>query len=501
MKPLDEVIGTVRGLYCLTAEGSAEFKTDTKLLSKFIARPEDATPFNVYYELGNGQVLVPRYTLHLSACRHQLWKTRYPDTSKPMLFGGTLREFQQTAVSEMAERLVESNGVILRADCGTGKSVMALAVIAKLGIQNVIILVDQANLAEQWVERIEQFLGVDSVIFSGDEENIDNIRHSVTPIKIVMAQSLMRRDWKNDPIRTDLLIVDEAHVFSAPCFSAAIANIDFIYSMGLTATPYRRDKLEWIFQDILGSRTVEVTAKAMTSEVRIFHLPFVDISSEDYRFWWCRVTKKSVWAAKCPDCKWFDQYPNCGGVGPKGKRINMAAMMSRLVEDEEYTAWLHAAIAILAKKNRQILVFSHLRSHLKNLYQTSVEKHGEEKCGLYIGVQSKDDEVKRQVAMQRQITFCTYGVANKALDVPHKDAIVFATPRSDIQQAKGRIERVHPNKPLPLVIDPTFDHIELFKFMGFARRKKYRASGCTIKDYNVEPNNDSNSTDNSQPNG
>jgi superfamily II DNA or RNA helicase len=444
-------------------------------LPKLEAKPPEGKVFSLAHNVGSDR-LVPRFSLPADRVQQRGWE------AGARSFTGQLKPYQTTAVQQSLVVLCQSGGMLLRADCGTGKTVMSLAILQQLGVKRAIVLVDQANIADQWVERIKQFLGEDAVIFSGDGESIEEAYASTANIKVIMAQSLMRQDWAEDPIVTDLLIVDEAHVFSAPIFSGAMKNIDFAFSIGLTATPDRKDKLEWVFQDILGNKTVHVEAKARTAKVRgVFLDCLPDMASEDYEMFWCRKNRKSSWRAKCTECPLFDKFPNCGWMSSLSKeRINLAAMVSALANDPEYNKWILDSCMNLLNSGRHILVFSQLRAHLKTLHKDAVSRFGDSNCGIYLGVQVKDDEVRRAVAMDRRLTFCTFGVANKALDVPHKDTAIFATPKSDVRQAKGRIEREFFDKKDPLIVDPVLQHVNMFKYMWFARRRIYNAAGCEI---------------------
>lgn len=443
---------------------------------KLEAKPVEGKAFSIAHTCGD-VTLLPRFLPQLRGLVNQREHAKGEHK-----FIGELLPYQKIAVDDCMTTMIGHGGLLLRADCGTGKTVMSLALACRLGIRRIVILVDQANIAEQWSERIKTFLGEDATLFSGDGESIADARTASGNIKIIMAQSLMRQDWATDPMQTDLLIVDEAHVFSAPIFSGAMRNIDFAYSVGLTATPDRKDKLEWLFKAILGDAEVHVKAKARIAKVRGVFLDMLpDVSSDDYQFFWCKINRSTTWAAKCTGCHLYGSYPNCGGVQRLQKdRVNMAALVSLLANDPEYNKWIIDSCDQLLASGRHVLIFSQLRKHLKDLYQTACERFGEQNCGLYIGVQVKDDETRRKVAMDRKLTFCTFGVANKALDVPHKDTAIFTTPKSDVRQAKGRIERPLVNKKDPVIIDPVLAHIDLFKYMWFARRRIYRESGSEI---------------------
>lgn len=449
------------------------------------ATAEDKKPFAVYYETDTA-VLIPRYYYPYVPD-----PTPRKDLDLGILFQGNLKPFQLSAVKDVSTCLEKERGCLLQAACGTGKTVMALWLAATMA-NTVLVLVDQVNIAEQWVERIKEFTTCTDVkIFGGGYEDIDKVNEPCR-FKIVLAQTLMRHDMKDDPITVDLLIVDEAHVFSAPRFSAAIANISFFYSLALTATPDRKDGLEWVFRYILGRALVSVEAKAMTPRVIAYSVPFsLEVSDDDFRMFFCRVKRKMAWEYHCTHvCDLQDKVPNCGGftyMRNQDQRLNMVGLVKTVCDDPEYLNWLHEITMQQFKAGRKVLIFGQLREPLKKLYAMGLETVGEENCGLYLGIKSKSDEVLREKAMSKALTWCTYGVANKALDVPHKDTAIFSTPKSDVRQAVGRIVRPFPNKPDPLVIDPVFVHINLFRFMHYSRRKQYRELSCQTTTIEISP--------------
>ncbi|MDZ7597064.1 MAG: DEAD/DEAH box helicase family protein [Desulfobacterales bacterium] len=73
----------------------------------------------------------------------------------PFLFSGQLKGFQQTAVDAM---LAKDFGT-LSAPTGSGKTVMALDLIARRR-QPALIVVHTRELALQWIQRVESFLGI-----------------------------------------------------------------------------------------------------------------------------------------------------------------------------------------------------------------------------------------------------------------------------------------------------------------------------------------------------
>jgi hypothetical protein len=151
-------------------------------------------------------------------------------------FTGSLRAQQKAAVADLAGHDL---GVLV-APPGAGKTVMACAIIAHHQLPTLVI-VDRKELVDQWRSRLTEHLDVDPA----DVGQIGGGRDRPTGvIDVAMIQSLSRRD---DPSVFDaygLVVVDECHHIPAVSFQACVQNAPTRGWLGLTATPYRRDRLE-----------------------------------------------------------------------------------------------------------------------------------------------------------------------------------------------------------------------------------------------------------------
>ncbi len=143
-------------------------------------------------------------------------------------FTGELRPYQQQAVEAAAAR---SFGV-LEAATGSGKTVMALALIARRG-QPALILVHTKELLHQWRERIAQFLGVEA---GGLGDGMQEIR----PLTVAIVNSARSRLEELAP-RFGHLVVDECHRVPASLFTEVVSGFDCHFMLGLSATAYRRE--------------------------------------------------------------------------------------------------------------------------------------------------------------------------------------------------------------------------------------------------------------------
>ena len=149
-------------------------------------------------------------------------------------FKGKLRPFQQKAVDEMLARDFGT----LNSATGSGKTVMALYMVAKR-MQPALIVVHTKELASQWIERIDTFLGIPSEevgLIGGGKKVVGE------KITVALVQSLYKCA-EEVAGQIGFLIVDECHRCPSRTFTEAVTEFDARYMLGLSATPWRRDNL------------------------------------------------------------------------------------------------------------------------------------------------------------------------------------------------------------------------------------------------------------------
>jgi len=143
-------------------------------------------------------------------------------------FTGELRPYQEEAVEVVAAR---SFGV-LEAATGSGKTVMALALIARRR-QPALVLVHTRELLHQWRERIRDFLGCEAGCLG---DGMADIR----PLSVAIVNSARNRLDQLVP-RFGHLVVDECHRVPASLFTEVVSTFDSHYMLGLSATAFRRE--------------------------------------------------------------------------------------------------------------------------------------------------------------------------------------------------------------------------------------------------------------------
>ncbi|MGQ7853399.1 TOTE conflict system archaeo-eukaryotic primase domain-containing protein [Pedobacter sp. WC2501] len=173
-----------------------------------------------------------------------------------------LREYQFPVIAAAEKKNI---GIIV-APPATGKTVMGLKIIASKQ-QPALILVHRKQLADQWAERIETFLGI-------QKQDIGTIgqgkRKIGTHVTIAMIQSLVKELKGENAVKIKssfgTIIVDECHHIAAETFSDTIGQLNSYYLYGLTATPFRKNDNGNLISVHLGEIISEIESSSIKNE-------------------------------------------------------------------------------------------------------------------------------------------------------------------------------------------------------------------------------------------
>lgn len=170
-------------------------------------------------------------------------------------FHAMLRDYQIPALEATSKKEM---GVIV-APPGSGKTVIGLKIIADKQ-QPALIVVHRKQLMEQWIERIEAFLGI-------SQHEIGKIGKGKSKtgkhITVATIQSLTKEVEKDEALKNTFgtILIDECHHIPAESYRKTIHQFNSYYLYGLTATPFRKyndGKLIFIH---LGEIIAEITAQ------------------------------------------------------------------------------------------------------------------------------------------------------------------------------------------------------------------------------------------------
>src|SRR5690606_29280079 len=151
--------------------------------------------------------------------------------------GGIALRTHQKKASAAAKK--KDFGVIT-APPGAGKTVIGLQIITEKKLP-ALIVVHRKQLMEQWMERIEGFLGIPKKEIGRIGQGKAKTGKLVT---VAMIQSLGKQLKK--PENSNLsksfgtVIIDECHHVPAESFKNVISQLSPFFQYGLTATPFRK---------------------------------------------------------------------------------------------------------------------------------------------------------------------------------------------------------------------------------------------------------------------
>jgi superfamily II DNA or RNA helicase len=329
--------------------------------------------------------------------------------------------------------------------CGGGKTVLFIYILARIIRRKTLIVVHTNQLADQWEERFRFFC---------PNMKIGRVQGPIATVEgcdvvICMLQTLSMKEGLEPSMFDDfgVMAIDECHLVCTETFSKLLTRWGVKLLFGLSATPTRKDKLESVLFAHLGGIIYSGTREKFPLRV-VFKYPEVS------------------------GCKEL--------MNPRTQKPDHVAMITSLVQDETRTALIaQCAIAHMASK---VLVLSERRDHLDRIMQHIIEQNAEfaNDVGLYRG-QMKPKDLKD--SENKSIILGTYSIASVGLDIKGLNTLIFATPRSDVVQASGRIQRDISPVFDKLIID-IYDKFSVFtcqyaKRLSFYRQSEFEIFGAT----------------------
>jgi superfamily II DNA or RNA helicase len=361
-----------------------------------------------------------------------------------IVFTGCLRDTtrQPEAFAAGTKAFEDTGGGVLSLPCGFGKTTVALALSAQLKVRTMIV-VHKEFLANQWVEKIKEFCPTATIgRVQGDVFDVEK------DYVIAMIQTMCMREFDKKAFDSiGLLVVDEAHHIGAPAFSQFMFKICPKFTLGLTATPERKDGLTRLLYWFLGPEFFKVE-RVNQGTTKVTTLNYMDEA--------------------------FKEAPPVTRFG----QLNMAGMINIVTELEGRNNLIieTAEAALLAK--RRVLILSDRREHCFYLQNRLGSK-----AKLYIGGMKEKD---LEESAKSRIVVATFQLAHEGLDIPALDTVILATPKSDIKQSIGRIMRETKGKVNDPLIYDIADSWSVFFAMYRKRLKVYREGGFELGEGSVD---------------
>ena len=233
-------------------------------------------------------------------------------------------------------------------------------------------------------------------------------------------------------------VVHNCHHISAETFSTALRNRCCQYTLGLSATPDRKDGLVRVMHWLLG--------------------PLAYASKrEDMRHVFVEVARYT--------CPRYADPPPMTRIG----KMDHVAVISGMADDEARTNLVVERVnALLRDPERVVLVLSHRREHCARIARAI----GDGIAVLFLGGSSK--KVDTSTA---SVVCATYAIASEGYDDPRLNALVLATPCADVRQAVGRILRGGSASRKPRIIVDVQDQYAPAYAQAAKRKAYYREAG------------------------
>jgi superfamily II DNA or RNA helicase len=333
-------------------------------------------------------------------------------------FSGQLRDYQQEALKAILARDFSTVSI----PTGAGKTVIALAAIVERK-QPALIVVHTRELQDQWCRRIETFLG----IAQGEIGLIGNGKSNVgQKITVALVQSLHKCASKVSE-QIGFLVVDECHRAASRIYIEAVTAFGCRYQLGLSATPYRRDRLNRLIYWHIGDVVCQIDEIDLIESGDI--LP-VEV-----------ITRETTFQ---PTVDPSEQY---------------STMLTELCEDTQRNTLIVGDVAKKAATNGGgvCLLLSDRKSHCETLKELLTEK------GTVASLLTGDlnERERRQVVSdirtgKAQVIVATIALIGEGFDARELSALFLATPikfLGRLIQCLGRVLRPAPGKEKAVVYD------------------------------------------------
>lgn len=376
-----------------------------------------AENFPLHIALPRGCLDAAEALLTENGIRVDLNDERYSGERIDVNFAGNLRPDQELAVSAM----LKHDAGVLCAPTAFGKTVSAAAVIARRGV-NTLVLVHRTELLKQWQERLQSFLGVGKGIvgrIGGGKSKPSG------KIDIAVMQSLSRQGEVNALVEQyGQVIVDECHHVGAVSFDAILKRTKAKYVLGLTATPIRRDGQQ----------------------------PIIFMQCGPIRYTAARPEGAPQDLVVLPrSCPAKIDLPTDAGIQD---------VFRHLANDQDRTQRIAAEIRTAYEQGRKLLVLTERTEHLE-VIRIAIESVIPQIFVLH-GRKSKKQREKLIADLEAlppdepRVLLATGKLVGEGFDHPPLDTLILAMPvswKGTLQQYAGRLHREHAGKTSIRIID------------------------------------------------
>ena len=337
-----------------------------------------------------------------------------------------LRPEQQVVCDEI------NDTCFINALVGWGKTFTALHLARKFG-QKTLVVTHTTALRDQWAEEIESLFGIEAGIIGGGR--LDWEDHAIT---VANVQTLVKHcDRLAKEFGT--IILDEAHHCPATTFTQIIDAFHSRFRIALSGTMQRKDGKHVLFQDFFGNHVVKPPqSNTLAPTVRLVKTGLV-------------LKPGATWVEK----------------------------VNELANNDDYQQFIAGVASQEIQEGHQVLIIADRVEFLRN-----VKEYIGENCVLVTGETGFDErqQVKEQLLNRKKMSIAgSRQIFSEGISINSLSCVILAIPMNNdslLEQIIGRVQRQHPGKKLPLVIDMQFsgwaDKKQNTNRLGFYMRKGWQ---------------------------
>lgn len=365
---------------------------------KRLRKPIYNTPYQIHSYSYEGAVLtLPRGLMRNMIELLSSYKIDYSFTDNrfvkkiiPPSFLLNLRDEQQKVIDEISKK----DFAICVAAPGFGKTVIGAKMIEVRSV-NTLVVVNKNLLLDQWIERFTQYFNI-------DKKEIGYLGKSKNKLTGIIDVATMQSLKNNVELIKEysFVIVDECHHIPALTFEKIIKNFCGKYILGLSATPHRKDGMDPLLYQQLGSIAYEQKQK--------------------------RTGKKEY---KIIETDFISEVDNFG------------ELINQIANDDRRN---NLIISLIKEyKHRKILLLSDRIEHIENL-ELLLKSERIEFVTIHGSLNKEEQQNALKLVETSSLVLATTSYFGEGIDFPHLDTIIFATPISyygRLVQYLGRIGR------------------------------------------------------------
>lgn len=349
--------------------------------------------------------------------------------------------------------LKDDIGALGTADPGFGKTVCG-AYLANQFKLNTIIVSDKEFLINQWKKSFKKCLGIDCGVVRQK-----TCKYKGYPVVLAYQKSLFSREYPKEFYDYfSFLILDEAHHLTANTWWKGVNKFSVHYMLALTATPGQNSVAKDNFL-LKATGPISGYGKLVTDRVTVFKID------------WYQYIYRTKYAYHADAVKYrLDRLIRC------------------IASDSDRNKRIANDVCQAALSGRKILIVSHLIEHIDDLKSLIIEKlKSKKKWGwysgemVYNGIRRKMTQEEREKnADECDILGGTWKMVEEGLDIPSLDTLFICTPKKEIRQIVGRIQRPFPNKKKPYVIDYVDSRVPDLDSINEGRMSFYRGENFLV---------------------